>query len=190
MARYLYACPLSVSLVHQLPDQPAVGLVSLITLGGDGFESPRAAIQWRIDLASDASAGSNQISVTFDPVWTAVVNYVGVQVTGAGAFVGHRFALGPGPASLDNILHTGTLQIGPTGFPGVAGWTPPAIVLQAKDSPIDPALPNVQSVLDNTDGETHRFKGQAYLFEKEAVFKVGIEKMLEGLVRWSEFHQA
>lgn len=175
---------MSVTVNLTLPAQPVAGLVSLIDLGGDGIISPRSALQFRVQSDGDASAGTNIITITMDPSYTAVVNYLGV--TGIGALSqAVRFALRPGPEAADNIVNVGLATDGGLGLAMTAAWVPPAIVLQAKDSPIDETLPGVQFLVVNTDDEDWVFKGQLYIYDKSAVFDTGVEKLLAPLTRSS-----
>jgi len=175
---------MSVSVTVELPDQPTDGLVSVIDLGGDGFSSPRSVLQFRVVSDGDGSSGFNTISVQMDPVYTAVVSYL--AVSGSALSQAGRFTLGPGPEATDNVNALVTADDLSLGLTMTAGWMPPPMVLQAKDNPLQATLPRVQFVCVNTDSEDWTFKGQIYLFDKNAVFAQPVENLLQPLLRGSQ----
>lgn len=61
-----------------LPNQPADGSVVYVPLGGDGWRSPMSSYSVTIRVTGDASGGTNQITVSPDPQFVAIVSYVQV----------------------------------------------------------------------------------------------------------------
>lgn len=73
---------MAVTVSLQLPNQPAVGNVDFIPLGGDGFKAPRAAYAVRgFATDGDASGGALTLNVLMDIRYTSLIDYMvaGIQ---------------------------------------------------------------------------------------------------------------
>lgn len=71
---------MSVAVTLNMPDQPAAGSVRLRPLGGNGYTSPQSNYLVTVNLASDASAGNNAITINLDPQYQSVVSLVQCQL--------------------------------------------------------------------------------------------------------------
>ncbi len=73
--------PIALTSVVTLPAQPTNGTLFYVPLGGDGYKSPFAAHALsNMNITGDASGGSVQFTVNFDPKFVTLVSYLTMQI--------------------------------------------------------------------------------------------------------------
>ncbi len=121
---------MSVASAFTLPAQPALGLVTLSPLGGDGNQAPKSRFEvFNFRVAGDASAGTYSLTITLDPVYESLMMQLAVSHTAAAdsevAFqIVSRNAAGVALQALD--CHT-LAELGP-GARVRALWCPPPLI--------------------------------------------------------------
>lgn len=87
--------PISVASAFTLPDQPTLGNVERIPLGGDGFTAPTAAYHVNgFQVNGDATGGGNFLDMTLDNRFCSLVAYVTLQLDQVTpADVGYRMSI-------------------------------------------------------------------------------------------------
>ncbi len=67
---------MAVAVEITLPAQPAIGLVTYVPLGGDGWTAPHSVFEVSVASVGDASGGNKVVTVNFDARWQSVVTYM------------------------------------------------------------------------------------------------------------------
>lgn len=161
-----------------LPAQPATGLVDYIPLGGNGYNAPMSAYSFQVTLASDASAGTNSITLEMDPQFLSLISYLQVTVSGASASMANRIDIGA--TTFDVIYDTALVFWDDATDVASKLWKPPAAMVTQQNANYQPF---VKSHLLNVDGETHFFIGRIYNFAKRARETTPLSVLLANLPR-------
>lgn len=102
---------MSVSEVFQIPNQPTIGSVAWVPLGGDGVTAPIGYYEVDAQIVGDVSGGNASVSCAFDPRYTNLLAWVNIKIdddTAAGEF------------HMDLVRSAGVTGINVVGtFPGV-----------------------------------------------------------------------
>jgi len=169
----------------QLPGQPTSGGVRTVPLGGNGWTAPHSTTLININQASDASGGSNLLSIEFDPRYTTLVSFINIGVGAAAAAAGSKIQIADDQDH--NVVRYGTYEYGAiTGLSnGGVTWSPPALLCSSSQMQIAGTLgfPRIDSWLDNTDGETHYLRARVYNFDKLARERTPLPILLASLPR-------
>ncbi len=167
---------MSVSSAVTLPNQPTVGTVFEIPLGGDGFTAPRSVYAVEVTLTHDASGGNAGIIVTLDPRYTELVSYICCTLTSASTdptpcqFV----VLQNGDDVWTNVVNCQLL-----GATAVGEVRPPGMLLVTTPG----GIPQAQVNQLNVDGDTTKLNMRIYNFEREMIRKVPISLAMFAIPR-------
>lgn len=152
-------------------------------LGGDGFTSPHSLYIVHAVLDSDASGGSNSITVRFDPRYTSLVSYLQTQVTSGAAAIGCRMEIRT--SALENVTLQQEMPLvavsGQLRTQGVL-WTPPALMVTAETAPAT-SPPFYTSAIDNVDTEALLLTARIYNFDRRARELAPLNLLLSSLTR-------
>lgn len=103
-------CPTSVTENWTLPEQPTIGTVTRVPLGGDGFSAPSHAYSiFDASIVGDASGGNMRLSCTMDNRSCSLVSYMcgqDEQVASANASVRMLVTGGNVPEQSDQAVVT------------------------------------------------------------------------------------
>lgn len=159
---HLEGCPVAVAQTVVLPAQPAVGTLTYVPLGGDGFSSPFAAYGLKIFQASgDVSGGALTMNVNFDPRFCSLVAYVTVQIAqGTSADADVRIQVrGDTIATVNFQGPVSAVASDVTSFEVAHTFAPvPVIVPGAGENGA------IQVAFDNVDGDEYFLDTLIYLF--------------------------
>jgi len=177
---------MSVAATLTLPGQPASGTVVRTPLGGDGKTSPISADSFTVNLASDASAGSNSILVHTDPRFSCLTAHLQIRVASLAANINFQLMCAPTVTGLMQI--TGTIvDIGLTGVnPGVL-WCPPGHIGSTDVTPSSGTAMFLLATIENTDTETLTFNALVFNFVKDVQQITPLPVLLASLPRGSSF---
>ncbi len=172
----------------QLPNQPTSGTVENQGLGGDGFRAPFSATIVDINLAGDASGGTNAISVRFDPNYISMVSYVTLLVTGAAAEVDGRVQIverGPGAFQRGTLTTIIPIRNGSVGLGGdtASMWIPPPVLISADPDTTVTNAPFFRWQGVNTNGEENFLSMKIYNYDKRARESVPLDLLLASVPR-------
>jgi len=174
-----------------LPNQPTSGIVSRISLGGDGFSSPMAAYTVaNFQLTGDGTGGQVTFTVQLDDRFCALVAYASIgasQPTATNISVRFRLDSAPTgqgfapqvyqPSVVANSLNLNAQTIR-------AQWTPHAVITPGSD------VINLSCAIINVDLVVHNFSAMIYLFNINARQRVPIEYLLRAVGQASLNDQA
>lgn len=144
-----------------LPNQPTVGSVKYVPLGGDGYTAPHAAYEIRnFQITGDDQLGKAQLTLDMDQRFCCLVSYaVGQIAQGTAADADFRFSLG---GSLEQGVITktaatlSTVTIGRT-------WRPPPVLQEGGSN-----APQLRMVYENVDADVYFLTSLIYLFNIRA----------------------
>lgn len=149
-----------------LPDQPTIGFVRYVPLGGNGYQAPFA--QYVIDnfaLAGDVSGGAVQHQVIMDPRYSSLVAYLSitnVQASSADMDFKLRIDSNAPQSSIANQIESGVITaISATVSSATANkiWSPvPTIMPGGGEGGL------IMSEVLNVDGDLTRLSALIYLF--------------------------
>ena len=172
---------MSVTTSVQLPDQPAAGFTRIASLGGNGWQSPRSMTVVQVQLAGDASGGTNIITANLDPVYLNLVAAVQFSIAGAAADVDMRGVI-TGPEGEFMQIST-TIPYHNAGGGTLLSsrmWTPTPVMLVNND---DPGDYRIQMITPNTNGDTNYLELWLCNFEKRAAEVTPLEILTASLPR-------
>lgn len=178
---------MSVSESLILPQQPVSGTVIDQPLGGNGWTAPHSRHAVNVELASDASGGTNKILVHTDPRWSCVVSFMLLRI--ANAVADSAWAMHVVIGVFTGFCQVnGTLDISqvPAGILPGALWTPPGFI--GSTGVLDPVVGdpmNVQATINNVDTETLSLHAIVYNYEKDAMRKTPLDVLLASIPRGS-----
>lgn len=158
---------MSVSVTLQLPAQPAVGVVQLVPLGGDGYSAPKAMFTVNsLTAVSDASGGLTSIQLLMDQNYSSLVAFMSMTVLQAlaadvqvqmrvrtpGTFP-DRVAIQFDRGVVSEMSDVSTTQIART-------WSPQPIILGGSGSGSQ-----IDVTIENIDTDILTLSAAIYLFD-------------------------
>ncbi len=156
-----------------LPNQPPVGAVEYIPLGGNGWTAPQSAfaVDWRI--TGDVSGGATRWVLNRDPRFEHILQFMMIESDSATAIT-YRMDIFRGISA--GAVH----NVGTTALSAVIGhvlasqmWVPPPI--------IDPN--KFEAKIDNVSTEVGKFKLLIYNFNIRASEEMPLSMLLASLSR-------
>lgn len=73
---------MSIAQTLALPDQPALGDVNLVPLGGDGFTAPHSSYHVNtFEVEGDATGGTVTQTIRMDPRYVSLISYATLRMT-------------------------------------------------------------------------------------------------------------
>lgn len=168
---------MSVSTTLTLPSQPGTGTLTFIPLGGNGFTSPRSAQLVTVELDSDASGGTNKITVITDPRWENMIVWMAMELDSSTAAVDFQFGQLPRGAPLQAVMkHRGVTDFSALEGVDSAIWTPPSV----------PNISFFEVLTDNVDAtETLALKAYILNFDINSTHTVPLHLLLANVPRIS-----
>ncbi len=167
---------MSVTESFTLPAQPGeAGGSDFVPLGGDGWTSPQSMhILRNVVLTSDASGGTNIITISTDPRFSQIVPWVQVGVLGAAAAEDFTLALvsRQRQGQAQSVQHQGQTRF-TTLSGGFAIWSPPPVI----------DVDQIICTFNNTDGDAIILNSIVYNYRLRASEKVPISVLLDVLPR-------
>lgn len=164
---------MAVATTMSLPDQPAVGLVTYVPLGGDGWTAPHSVFE--VSMASEGAAGGgdNVATVNFDPRWQSVVTYMRATNDSASGTIEMFMELLQDHSQPQLSAFANTVPI--LGFKTVnlMTWCPPPI----------PGMRRARCTVPNVDGDDLLFQFYLYNFNINVLQKVPLNLILASLPR-------
>jgi len=154
--------PVAIAEALTLPNQPGVGEVTYITLGGDGYVAPFAA--YAIDnwtVTADASGGLAVYTMTMDRRFVALISYICFQgLQGVVADVGLRYIIrgNPGAPTIARALLLDSLPATAVVVSLNDVYVPPPVLLPGGQTA------TIVAQTDNVDGDTYFLSALVYLF--------------------------
>jgi len=161
----------SVTSAVQLPAQPTTGSSTIRPLGGDGYRSPQSYYLADIQLASDASGGTNTLNITTDPQYQSVVSLMHARMESGAADRLVQFSI------------FGELEL--VGFSVIANMVQDSDVGQNLLYSPPPVFPvaRCRATVDNVDTEVFVLNLIVYNFKRDAFQKTPLNILLDGLPR-------
>lgn len=163
---------LTISETMTIPNQPNVGNLEYVPLGGNGWEAPQSAWMLDMHITGDASGGFLLFTVNRDDRFEHLVQFMSIEVIRA-TTIPYRFDLFRSNATeIHNFGETDLCDA--TGLEATGTiWTPPPMI-----NPIKFATGTT-----NVDLELVRFKLLLYNFNIRASEKVPLSVLLASLPR-------
>jgi len=143
-----------------LPDQPTTGTTHILPLGGDGVQAPISLQVVQMDVASDASGGSSNLSIASDPRYTSLIAWLTVTFTSSAAATVGRVTIQN--SSAWQWSETRLNVNFATQARAIATFEPPPILL-TNDSVFTGQL---LSAWDNVDTETQELRVSILNFDR------------------------
>lgn len=175
---------MSVQTNLQLPTEPSGGSIRTYPLAGDGYVSPRSYTHVQLRSNGDAGGGYNAAQIRFDPRYTQVVAYVGIQVQNASSatefvasIITQRENTTLGPIITGSISNNSLFSGPPDGIV----WQPPALLVVAEPDSSDQP-PYVKAETDNLGASTGLWLSVLlWNFNRLAPDEIQADKMLQVL---------
>jgi len=166
---------MAVSTTVTVPTQPAVGSITLIPLGGDGFYAPQSMYQLEdVAAVADATAGQLQLTINMDPQFECIVQSLTYQISSAA-----------GDKELVCSLSDRSLAY--TDFAQVIALLPTITGLGSARATWCPApmmdVGQITGVVVNVDTEALLISGQILNFNRNASRQVPLSVLLSSLPR-------
>lgn len=172
---------MAVEVSIQLPNQPAIGGVEELPLGGPGRISPTNCQDVTVSSVSDASGGLNIITIHTDPRWTCLVSYITCAVGGAAVDRDIAFDL---LGSRIGVMGPSLTSTVPSGLAARLMWTPPPYLGTTNLLTTDDTVPfRIRATITNVDTETLLVSARIYNFEKNIEQRVPLSQLLSVLPR-------
>lgn len=163
---------MAITEILTLPNQPAVGSVEYIPLGGNGFQAPQSAFMFDFRITGDASGGLVKWEVNRDERFEHIVSFLALESDAATAM---DYILGIRRRAGTTFHNTGQSPDGSVlgqDFTTVL-WTPPTM--------IDPIT--WIATTENQDTIDFKFKGIVYNFNIRASEIVPLGTLLASVPR-------
>lgn len=165
---------MAVATTLNLPEQPAVGLVSYVPLGGDGWTAPHSVFEVSVASVGTASGGNNVVLVNFDPRWQSVVTYMRCTNSSASTTLEMFMELlqvhnQPQLSAFANAVPVASIA----GTVNLMTWAPPPI----------PGMRRARMTTTNTNGDDLLFQFYLYNFNINVLQKVPLNLILASLPR-------
>lgn len=154
----------AVSSTVTFPAQPAIGLLSFIPLGGDGYSAPFGAYSLLGHRVVGAAGGGTMVlRANMDPRYTSLISYItGIDSQVASADADVRLLVTADdsrvPPAIFSDLITGTDAVMSTNTI-VKTWNPPALILPGGNS-----IANARFEMVNVDSDVYVMHLLVYLF--------------------------
>ncbi len=155
--------PISIAETIVLPAQPAIGAVTYIPLGGDGFTAPIAAYSVQgFEMDGDASGGVLTQSIRTDERYCALVAYVSGsinQATPANADSRQTIA---STRQVPIMVNSNVIVALAAAFTAEVNvmWAPPPVILPGTT---DTGL--ISNIWENVLNDTYRMHCLVYIFD-------------------------
>ncbi len=165
---------MSVTASLTLPAQPASGQVDIRPLGGNGYVSPQSFYLVNINLVSDASGGTNTITVNLDPQYQGVISLMQTRLLSAAADRIVRLTLAPEIwAAVALSFSVQGTQVVDSDVGSNLMFSPPPLFDSSR----------AEAIVDNVDTETFTLRMLIYNFKRDAFQKVPLNVLLASLPR-------
>lgn len=154
--------PISIAETIVLPAQPAIGAVTYIPLGGDGYTAPFAAYSVQgFEMDGDASGGVLTQIIQTDERFCALVSYVAGSINMATpANSGARQTISS--ARQVPLMNLSQVVVAlPAAFTAEINvmWNPPAVILPGTSD-----IGTIANIWPNVEDDTYRMHCLIYLF--------------------------
>ncbi len=160
---------MSVQVALQLPDQPASGAAVLQPLGGNGFTAPHSVTRVRVLSVSDASGGSNNIFVRFDPRYSCLLASLTLHTDSGAVAIATNVSLTDQFEARTQIRKSVDLiPVSGLSSTNVLTWTPEPIIMVADANVLATQPPVIRATIGNNDTETLTMFVSIYNFDRRA----------------------
>ncbi len=166
---------MSVSATITLPEQPAVGSIAYVPLGGDGYAAPFAMYQLNsVGVVNDATSGTAQLFINMDPQFQAVIQNMVFDIASAAADKELVCSISDRTGLYTDFAQVIALLPSITGISNArASWCPVPLF----------DVGQINGIVANVDTETLSISGQILLFNRRATEIVPLPLLLASLSR-------
>lgn len=170
---------MAITVVLNIPGQPAAGALELVPLGGNGYTSPHSFYAFEVISAGDVSGGTNLVYVRPDERYTSLVPYVMTRVTGLAADVVVEVVIAA--TALDRVTQDQTIAFTTSNFAGHLVWRPPPMIIQTPGRTGSVDTPWLRWETANVDGEGLNCIGRIYNFAIDVREKISLPVILSSI---------
>lgn len=154
-----------------LPNQPAVGSVEYIPLGGDGWVSPRSAYLIDMRITGDVSGGRVTLTVNRDPRFEHIVSFIQLESDSATA-TEYIFNLHRAKVVAHNTGAVKQVNLSSLDFTSIA-WNPTPMIEPTKWS----------AIFNNVDAIEYKWMSLVYNYNIRASEKIPLGTLFASLPR-------
>lgn len=164
-----------------IPQQPSegggadalVGTLRVIPLGGNGKTAPHLMYEVAASLASDASGGNNEITISFDTRFKSLVTLVNIVNTSASGAIEAVFELVATASNTRFRAFDNAVPVNSLDAINLSVWNPPPLM----------DMDQLVTKVPNVTGDVHIVNAMIYCFNRRVLEMTPIYQILANLPR-------
>lgn len=170
---------MAVALSLTIPSSPAIGLLTYVPLGGDGWTAPHSVWELSVALDGDGTGGNNVIDVSFDTRFQSICTYMRMRMDSADVVIECLLELlqthnQPSLSAFSNAI---PVESFPSGNACTMTWCPPPI----------PGMRRARGTIPNNTGDTQLLQMYLYNFDINVLQRVPLNLILASLPRGESY---